>query len=117
MAESEEVRLVLNLPFQLAPYKVAILPLMKKDGLADKAMDIYLGLKKLGISCDYDESGSVGKRYRRQDENGTPWCITIDYQTKEDDTVTIRHRDTMEQARIKAAEVQSYLTIEKYSKI
>jgi glycyl-tRNA synthetase len=117
MAESEEVRIVLKFPFQLAPYKVAILPLMKKDGLADKAQEIYLGLKKLGISCDYDESGSVGKRYRRQDENGTPWCITVDYQSKDDGTVTLRHRDTMIQSRVGISDIQNYLSIESFAKM
>jgi glycyl-tRNA synthetase len=116
MSVTEESRIVLKLPFLLAPYKVAILPLMKKDGLADKAQEIYLGLKKLCISCDYDESGSVGKRYRRQEENGTPWCITVDYQSKDDDTVTLRHRDTMEQTRINIGDIQKYLSVEAFLK-
>jgi glycyl-tRNA synthetase len=98
-------RVVLQLPVRLAPYKYAILPLMKKDGLAEKATEIYADLRKKGISCDYDEAGSIGKRYRRQDENGTPFCICVDYQTIEDNTVTIRDRDTMEQKRVKIEEL------------
>jgi glycyl-tRNA synthetase len=98
--EGEEIRTVFKLPFDLAPYKIAILPLMKKDGLAEKAMLIHNDLRKAGISSNYDETASVGKRYRRQDENGTPLCATIDYQSLEDNTVTIRHRDTMEQVRV-----------------
>jgi glycyl-tRNA synthetase len=92
-------RIVLSLPKHLAPYKVAVLPLMKKDGLADKAFEIYKNFKAQNISVDYDDAGSIGKRYRRQDENGTPYCICIDYQTLENQTFTIRDRDTMEQKR------------------
>jgi glycyl-tRNA synthetase len=94
-----EVRTVLSTPLSLAPYKATILPLMKKDGLGDKARGIYSSLRIQGVSVNYDEAGSVGKRYRREDENGTPYCITIDYQTLEDNTVTVRNRDTMEQTR------------------
>ena len=100
-----ETRVVLRLPTRLAPYKYAILPLMKKGGLSQKATEIYTNLRKRGISCDYDEAGSIGKRYRRQDENGTPGCICIDYVTLEDNTVTIRDRDTMEQKRVKIDEL------------
>jgi glycyl-tRNA synthetase len=99
VGEGDE-RIVLSLPANLAPFRYAILPLMKKDGLGDKAQSIYMELKKKGISVDYDEAGSIGKRYRRQDENGTPACVCIDYQTLEDGTVTIRDRDTMEQKRV-----------------
>ncbi len=98
-------RVVLKLPMKLAPYKMAILPLMKKDGLGDKAHEIFMSLRKQGIMVDYDEAGSIGKRYRRQDENGTPYCVTVDYDTLKDDTVTIRDRDTMEQKRIKIEEL------------
>lgn len=83
----------------MAPVKVAILPLMKKDGLAEKAKDIWKMMTVFG-NCEYDQSGSIGKRYRRQDEIGTPVCVTIDYETKEEGTVTIRDRDTMKQERI-----------------
>jgi glycyl-tRNA synthetase len=104
--ENGETRIVLKLPTNIAPYKYAILPLMKKDGLAEKAKEVYMKLKKMGISCEYDESGSIGKRYRRQDENGTPKCICIDYDTLEDNTVTVRDRDTMEQIRINIDELK-----------
>ena len=74
---------------------------MKKDGLGDKAQEIYRELRKAGLQCDYDETGSIGKRYRRQDENGTLICVCVDYQTLEDKTVTVRHRDTMEQMKVR----------------
>lgn len=95
-----EDRIVLALPKHLSPYAFAILPLMKKDGLSQKAQEIFHSLKKIGISVDYDDAGSIGKRYRRQDENGTFACICVDYQTLEDQTVTVRDRDTMEQKRV-----------------
>jgi glycyl-tRNA synthetase len=95
--EGGETRTVLKLPYPLAPYKFAVLPLMKKDGLAEKAQEIAAELRANGIVVTYDEAGSIGKRYRREDENGTPWCVTVDYQTLEDGTVTLRNRDTMEQ--------------------
>jgi glycyl-tRNA synthetase len=83
----------------VAPIKAAILPLVKKDGLAEKAQEIYHSLKR-SFSCTYDDGAAIGKRYTRQDLIGTPYCIVVDYQTMEDNTVTIRHRDTMEQERI-----------------
>jgi len=104
-----ETRIVMKFPFNLAPVKIAILPLMKKDGLKEIAEEIHKNLRKTGISADYDESGSVGKRYRRQDEIGTPWCLVVDYETKEDNTVTLRHRDTMEQTRVQISDVQNWL--------
>lgn len=97
--EDGTVRDVLNLPAFLAPVKVAILPLMKKDGLPEKANEIMEVLKYDHL-CQYDEKDSIGKRYRRQDAIGTPFCITIDHQSLEDNTVTIRHRDTMLQERV-----------------
>ena len=108
----KETRTVLKFPMKLAPYKLAILPLMKKDGLKEKAMELYQNLRKQGIECTYDEAGSVGKRYRRQDENGTPYCITLDYETIENGTVTVRDRDTMEQKRIKIEEVKELVDSE-----
>ena len=90
----------------LAPYKAAILPLQKK--LADVAEPIYDQLSKY-FMVDYDITGSIGKRYRRQDEIGTPYCICVDFQTAEDNTVTIRDRDTMEQIRIPVDEVKAYI--------
>ena len=101
-----ETRTVLHIHPAIAPYKVAILPLSKK--LSEKAIEIYKELSK-EFMCDYDEAGSIGKRYRRQDEVGTPYCITIDFDTLEDDAVTIRDRDTMEQVRIKIAEVEKWV--------
>lgn len=102
-----DIRTVLHLHHALAPYKVAILPLQKK--LTEKADEIYRDLCKK-FSCTYDESASIGKRYRRQDEIGTPYCVTIDFDTLEDNCVTIRERDTMSQVRISIDELESYLT-------
>ncbi len=93
-----DTRVVLHLHPALAPYKVAVLPLSKK--LSEKANEVYAKLSK-EFMCDYDEAGSIGKRYRREDEIGTPYCVTIDFDTLEDETVTIRDRDTMEQVRVK----------------
>jgi glycyl-tRNA synthetase len=92
-------RIVLTLPPVLAPIKIAVLPLVKKDGLPEAALEIFNKLK-LEFNVQYDEKDSIGKRYRRQDAIGTPYCITIDHQTLEDQTVTIRERDSMEQERI-----------------
>ena len=97
--EDGSTRVVLKFPPFLAPYKVAILPLTKKDGLPAKAKQIMHALK-LDYNCYYEEKDAIGKRYRRQDAIGTPFCITVDHQTLEDHTVTIRDRDTMEQQRI-----------------
>ena len=101
-----DVRTVLHLHPAIAPYKMAILPLSKK--LSDKANDLYTKLSKK-FMCDYDEAGSIGKRYRRQDEVGTPYCITVDFDTLEDNTVTIRDRDTMEQIRININEIENWM--------
>lgn len=97
--ENDSERAVLSLPHALAPYKAAIMPLTKKDGLPEKAQEV-LDLLKYDFNCQYDEKDSPGKRYRRQDAIGTPFCIMIDHQTMEDNTVTIRDRDTMEQERV-----------------
>lgn len=101
-----DVRTVLHLHPALAPYKAAVLPLSKK--LSEKAEEVYTKLSKK-FMCDYDEAGSIGKRYRREDEIGTPYCITIDFDTLEDETVTVRDRDTMEQIRIKIDELEAWL--------
>jgi glycyl-tRNA synthetase len=93
-----EKRVVLKLHHKLAPVKAAVLPLVKK--LEEPALKLFKNLKSCGIVCDYDDSGSIGKRYRRQDEIGTPFCITIDYQTLEDAQVTIRFRDDLTQIRV-----------------
>ena len=104
-----EPRIVLQLPNWLAPYKVAIFPLLKnKPELIDKAKELFEQLKTK-YSCDFDDNGNVGKRYRRQDEIGTPYCITIDFDTLATDTVTVRDRDTMQQETIKLNELESYL--------
>lgn len=97
--DNGEMRVVLKLPAALAPVKLAILPLVRKDGLPEKAREIQNQLK-FSFACQYDEKDSIGKRYRRQDAIGTPFCVTIDHQTLEDNQVTIRNRDTMEQERV-----------------
>ena len=102
--DNGEERVVLRIPPVLAPVKLAVLPLVKKDGLPEIARDIIDDLK-FDFNCQYDEKDSIGKRYRRQDAIGTPYCITVDHQTKEDNCVTLRNRDTMEQERIPIAEV------------
>ncbi len=102
---ANEERVVLKIPAFLAPVKVAVLPLVKKDGLPETARKIMDELK-LDFNCQYEEKDSIGRRYRRQDAIGTPYCITIDHQTSKDDTVTIRHRDTMEQERIPVKQVR-----------
>ena len=101
-----DVRVVLHLHPALAPYKAAILPLSKK--LGDKATEIYENLAKY-FSVDYDETGSIGKRYRRQDEIGTPLCVTYDFESETDNCVTVRDRDTMEQVRIPITELKKYI--------
>ena len=97
--EGGESRTVLSIPAPLAPVKVAVLPLVKKDGLPEVALQIMHRLK-FNHNVQYDEKDSIGKRYRRQDAIGTPFCVTVDHQTLEDQTVTIRDRDTMEQHRV-----------------
>ena len=106
--ENNTTRTVLKLPAVLAPYKAAILPLVKKDGLPDIARKIVEELK-WDFNVIYDEKDAVGRRYRRQDANGTPFCITVDHDTLEDNTVTIRHRDTMEQKRVKIEELRDII--------
>ena len=100
-------RIVMHLHPALAPYKVAVLPLSKK--LSEKAEEIYEKLSKK-FMCDYDEAGSIGKRYRREDEIGTPYCVTIDFDTLEDNQVTVRDRDTMEQVRIPVEELENWIS-------
>lgn len=103
--EKKDSRKVMKFHPAIAPVKAAVLPLTKKDGLPDKAREIMAKLK-LDFNIQYDEKDAIGKRYRRQDAIGTPFCITVDYQTLEDDTVTIRHRDSMEQERVPAADLR-----------
>lgn len=102
-----DTRVVLHLHHALAPYKVAVLPLQKK--LTEKAEEIYKNLCKK-FSCTFDETASIGKRYRRQDEIGTPYCVTIDFDTLDDNCVTVRERDSMAQIRISIEELEEYLT-------
>ena len=97
---NKSIRTVLKIPNQIAPYMISILPLLKKDNLCEIAMNLFNKLKKMNLLVYYDDSGSIGKRYRRNDEIGIPYSITIDYQTIEDNTITIRNRDTMKQNRI-----------------
>ena len=104
--EDGDTRVVLHLNPVIAPYKVAVLPLSKK--LSDKAKEIHYNLSKK-FMCDYDEAGSIGKRYRREDEIGTPFCITVDFDTLEDNKVTIRDRDTMEQVRIEIDKLNDWI--------
>lgn len=101
-------RVVLRIPPALAPNKVAILPLMKKDGLPEKALEIMNELK-FDFRCFYEEKDAIGKRYRRQDAIGTPYCITVDHQTLQDNTVTIRHRDTMKQDRVSVENIKDMI--------
>ncbi|WP_318023589.1 glycine--tRNA ligase [Mycoplasmopsis canis] len=103
----DDKRVVLRLPLEIAPYKVAILPLVKK--LSDKSKEIFESLIDKGVSVLYDESGSIGKRYRRQDAIGTYWCLTVDYDTLENNTVTLRNRDTMAQVRINIDDLHKYI--------
>lgn len=101
-----ETRVVMHFATNIAAYKVAVLPLQKN--LSEKAMEVYKELSK-SFMCTYDEAGSIGKRYRRQDEIGTPYCVTIDFDTLNDNTVTIRDRDTMEQIRLNISELKDYI--------
>ena len=107
--EGGESRVVLKLPPALAPVKLAVLPLVRKDGLSEKAEEI-LHMLRFDFRCQYDEKDSIGKRYRRQDAIGTPYCITIDYNTMKDDTVTIRLRDTMQQERMPIAKLHEIIS-------
>ena len=106
--ENGETRVVLKLPAALAPVKLAVLPLVKKDGLPEKAREIISDLR-FHFNCQYDEKDSIGKRYRRQDAIGTPYCITVDHQTLEDNCVTLRNRDTMQQERVPIAELNGII--------
>jgi glycyl-tRNA synthetase len=111
--DTEEVegrgRTVLRLHPKLAPVKVAVLPLVSREGMPERAREIFAGLRPL-MQAEYDEGGSIGKRYRRQDEIGTPWGVTVDGQTLEDGTVTLRDRDSLAQERVPADELGSLLS-------
>jgi glycyl-tRNA synthetase len=110
---TEDSRVVLRIPAKIAPTKLAILPLLKRDGLPEIARELMDNCKD-SFMCFYEEKDAIGKRYRRMDAVGTPFCVTIDHQTKEDNTVTIRYRDTMLQERIALSEVKN-LVLEKIS--
>ena len=109
--ENGESRVVLSIPAPLAPVKVAVLPLIKKDGLPELAREIMNDLK-YDFNCQYDEKDSIGKRYRRQDAIGTPFCVTIDHDSLNDRCVTIRHRDSMQQERVKIEDLHSIISKE-----
>jgi glycyl-tRNA synthetase len=102
--ENGETRTVLHLPAALAPVKCAVMPLVKKDGLPEKAREIINDLR-FHFNCQYDEKDSIGKRYRRQDAIGTPYCVTVDHDSLKDDCVTLRFRDTMLQERVKISDL------------
>jgi glycyl-tRNA synthetase len=104
-----DTRTVMRFPAHLAPTKLAILPLVKKDGLPEIARGLMDQCKGL-FYCVYEEKDSIGKRYRRQDAIGTPFCVTVDHQTKEDSTVTIRYRDSLQQQRVPLANVASIVS-------
>lgn len=106
--EGGEKRVVLHLPAALAPVKCAVMPLVRKDGLPEKAREIVNDLK-FDFATHYDEKDSIGKRYRRQDAIGTPYCITVDHQTLEDNTVTLRERDSMEQTRVNVSDLHKLI--------
>ena len=106
--ENGETRVVLKLPAALAPVKLAVMPLVKKDGLPEKARELINDLK-FHFNCQYDEKDSIGKRYRRQDAIGTPYCITIDHQSLEDNMVTLRNRDTMQQERVAISDLKNLI--------
>jgi len=106
--EDGSERTVMNIPPFLAPYKVAVLPLVKKDGMPEKSREILTDLRNY-YNCQYDEKDAIGRRYRRQDAIGTPFCVTVDNQTLEDNTVTVRFRDTMQQVRIAADEITNFV--------
>jgi glycyl-tRNA synthetase len=107
-----EERTVLQFNEEVAPTEVAVLPLMDKEGLGEKAEEVAAMLREEGFSVKYDDTGAIGRRYRRQDEVGTPVCVTIDYETLEEEpeTVTVRDRDSTEQERVKISELPAHLS-------
>ena len=105
-----ETRVLMAMNPEIAPIKAAVFPLVKKDGMPEIAHKIEADLRSNAINCFYDQSGAIGRRYRRQDEVGTPWCITVDGQTVEDGTVTIRDRDSLEQVRVASDQVVGWIT-------
>lgn len=110
----DENRIVMRISPLIAPIKAAVFPLVRRDGMPERALEIYKELKN-EFAVFYDESGTVGRRYRRMDEAGTPYCLTIDSQTAEDDTVTVRDRDTMQQVRVKIPELKNMIRESMYN--
>jgi glycyl-tRNA synthetase len=106
--ENGETRVVMSIPPALAPVKAAVLPLVKKDGLPEVAQKIMNDLK-YDFNCQYEDKDSIGKRYRRQDAIGTPFCITVDHETLNDNCVTVRDRDTMKQERVPIAQLHDLI--------
>ena len=105
----KDTRVVLRFHPEIAPITCAVFPLVKKDGMPEKARKIEALLGKARMSTFYDEKAAIGRRYRRQDEIGTPFCVTVDGDTLADDIVTVRHRDSMEQEKVKVSELLTYL--------
>jgi len=105
----KDIRVVLHFHPLIAPVTVAVFPLVKKEGMPDKARAIVRTLREAGIRCAFDEKGAIGRRYRRMDEVGTPWCLTVDGDTLKDDTVTVRDRDSMQQVRVAVGEIETVL--------
>ncbi len=101
-------RTVLRLDPRLAPVKVAVLPLSRNADLSPKAKDLAMELRRAGWNVDFDDSGAIGRRYRRQDEIGTPYCVTVDFETLDDQAVTVRERDTMQQERVGLDRITGY---------
>ena len=106
----DETRTKLTLPPEIAPVTVGVFPLMDRDGLGERARELAADLRDVGLSVAYDDSGAIGRRYRRQDEVGTPFCVTVDYDTLDDETVTIRERDSTDQTRVSTADLVETLT-------
>lgn len=107
--EGEE-RTYLSLAPEMAPTTVGVFPLMDRDGLGDRAREIAGELREAGLEVAYDDSGNIGRRYRRQDEVGTPFCVTVDYESQENETVTLRERDSTAQIRVPTADLTELLT-------
>ena len=103
--------MVLHFHPEIAPITVGVFPLVKKDGMPEKAKEIEAGLRRARLATFYDEKGAIGRRYRRQDEIGTPYCVTVDFDSLEDHAVTIRERDAMTQERVALSEVSDYLAV------
>ena len=103
-----DIRTVMHFHPNLAPVKVAVMPVVKKDGLLELAQELELSLRE-DFATMLEPTGNIGKNYRRQDEIGTPYCVTVDHQTKDDQTVTIRYRDSMKQERVKVAELVGFI--------